>query len=144
MAQPVKATASTRALPRTSAMGAKTSGPTAYPATKSATPRLMTSWEMAYSRAVTPVAAPKTLDANEIEKITANGAEDRRSLVRSGQFCGLSGSSGPFHSTSSKAVVSGGVETPFGVETPGRGFNRTSSTRLFTFAISVTNCMVTR
>jgi hypothetical protein len=69
------------AVPITSAIGAKTRGPTAKPATKRATPRLITSCDTPYSSAVMLEAAPKMLDAVVTEKTMRNGAVARSSFV---------------------------------------------------------------
>jgi hypothetical protein len=76
-------------------MGAKMSGPTAKPATKRATPRLITSSDTPYSLAVMLDEEPKMLDAKAIEKITTRGAADLRNFVDRDQFCGFSVSLGP-------------------------------------------------
>lgn len=67
--------------------------------------------------AVISAAAPKTLDANAMAKITVNAAEERRSFVRRGQFCGFSGSLGPVQVTISKHDSGSfcGVFVPLGV-----------------------------
>jgi hypothetical protein len=64
-------------------------------------------------------AAPKMLDAMDMEKITASGAADRSNFVDRGQFWGFSGSLGPIQVTNSKAGEGGVfvlVEGPFGIE----------------------------
>jgi hypothetical protein len=88
-------------------MGAKMSGPTAKPATKRATPRLITSSDTAYSLAVMLDEEPKMLDAKAIEKMTASGAADLRSFVDRGQFWGFSGSLGPSQVTKLDGVHPG-------------------------------------
>jgi hypothetical protein len=79
----------------------------------------MTSSDTPYWWAVTLVADPKILEQNEMEKMTANGAKDRSSFSRRAQFCGFSGSWGPFQVTSSNFDTGsfGGEAVP-GVEAP--------------------------
>jgi hypothetical protein len=141
IAQPVSAMAIGGALPATSAMGANTNGPTANPATKSATPRLITSGETLYSRAVISAEAPKMLDANEMAKTTAIGAEDRIIFLRNGQFCGFSGSSFPFQVTRHRSVDCDGVLVPLGIELSAKGMRLTVALSVLDCCFSVGNSM---
>jgi hypothetical protein len=95
--------------------GAKNNGPTAYPATKSATLRFITCTLTPYSSAVVEAAGPKILLANAVRKTIAQEMRVNFSFLDSGQFKGSVGSLGVYVTRNGSGLSSVGDRFGCGV-----------------------------